>query len=334
MAIDRRFYASQTGMTLGAIAQALGLDPRNYPDREITGISSFQAASPNDLCFFESQEFPAEANTQWAQGGCLVSVSLAAQYPHLPQLLGVEEPKARFFALANGLVVPKETGDNSGAATVHDSASVGANCVIGEGAVIGPRTRIGANSVIGPGVQIGADCQIGAHVSLSFSLIGNGVRLSSGARLGESGFGLMTDEEGPKDIPHFGRVIIQDAVTIGANSCVDRGMLGDTVIGEGSKIDNLCHIGHNTHIGRQVVMAAFAGISGSVTIGDNVQMGGRVGLIDHLTVGENAQIAAGSAVLNSVPADEVWAGMPAKPIKTWQRELVWVKRNAKREGET
>ena len=165
-------------------------------------------------------------------------------------------------------------------------------------------------------------------------MIGNGVRLLSGARIGESGFGLMAGETGPEDIPHFGRVIIQDAVTIGANSCVDRGMLGDTVIGEGTKIDNLCHIGHNTHIGRHVVMAAFAGISGSVIIGDNVQMGGRVGLVDHLTVGENAQIAAGAAVLNSVPADEVWGGMPAKPIKTWQRELVWVKRNAKSRGET
>jgi UDP-3-O-[3-hydroxymyristoyl] glucosamine N-acyltransferase len=161
-------------------------------------------------------------------------------------------------------------------------------------------------------------------------LIGDGVRIFSGAVIGEAGFGLAAGKGQATLSPHVGRVIIQNGVTIGANSCIDRGLFDDTVIGEGTHIDNLCHIGHNCRIGSHVVMAAFAGVSGSSEVGDGVQFGGRVGLKDHVHVGAGARIAAGAAVLSDVPAGETWAGYPAKPIRGWMRELAWLSRAAQK----
>ena len=332
MAVDQRFYITREALTFGSIIDRLGLPARDGSDRSITGIASYEAAGGGDLCFFEGSDPSLKSALPWQQGACLVNRAVASRFPHLPQLIGVADPRTSFLDISATAYAAK-TGSYSGCpASVHETSLIGENCVIGDGAAIGHHTQIGANCVIGPGVQIGANCRIGANVTITFALIGNEVCLLAGARIGESGFGLAASPSGLRNIPHFGRVILQDNVTIGANSCIDRGQLGDTIIGEGSKIDNLCHIGHNSQIGRQVVMAAFAGISGSVRIGDNVRLGGRVGLIDHLTVGKDAQIAAGSAVLNHVPAGETWAGMPAKPIRTWQRELVWLKRQAGRVG--
>ena len=337
MPVDQRFYLARETLTLGSIIDRLGLDPshaaHNHAEREIMGIASFEAAGPHDLCFYEGDDLPATGRAPWAQGACFVTEKLAARLKNVPQLIGVSDPRQSFLELSSTVFKPRQSFKETGMATVHESALIGARCVLGAGVAIGEGTQIGANCVIGPGVQIGQNCHIGANATISFALIGNHVCLLAGARIGEAGFGVAGTATGLRDVPHFGRVIIQDNVTIGANSCVDRGQLDDTLIGEGTKIDNLCHIGHNTQIGRNVVMAAFAGISGSVKIGDNVRMGGRVGLIDHLTVGDNAQIAAGAAVLNNVPAGETWAGMPAKPIKAWQRELVWLKRRAGREGD-
>lgn len=138
---------------------------------------------------------------------------------------------------------------------------------------------------------------------------------------------------GPVDVPHFGRAIIQDGVSIGAGVTVDRGLFGDTVVGELTKIDNLCQIAHNVTVGRGVIIAAFGGVSGSTTIGDGVMMGGRVGVADHRQIGRGAILAAGSAVMHDVPAGERWAGYPAKPMRQWLREVAWLgKANGKRNG--
>jgi UDP-3-O-[3-hydroxymyristoyl] glucosamine N-acyltransferase len=202
--------------------------------------------------------------------------------------------------------------------------------VIGEGALIGRGTRIGANSVIGPGVQIGRDCAIGPNVTVMCALIGDRVKLLSGARIGEAGFGAAGSATGPLDVPQLGRVILQDGVTVGANSCIDRGAYDDTVVGENSKIDNLVMIGHNCVIGRNALIAAHTGISGSVTVGDNVMFGGKAGIGDHLSIGEGARVAAGAGVLADIPAGETWSGYPAKPIRQFLRETVWLARQATR----
>src|SRR5262249_35122936 len=151
---------------------------------------------------------------------------------------------------------------------------------------------IGPAVVIGPDVRIGRDCAIGAGVTVSHALIGDRVVLYPGARIGQDGFGYLPSPKGHGKIPQIRRVIIQDDVEIGANSTIDRGSVRDTVIGEGTKIDNLVHIAHNVEIGRHCLLAAFAGISGSVVIGDFVAMGGRVGIIDNVKIGTGAMLAA------------------------------------------
>jgi UDP-3-O-[3-hydroxymyristoyl] glucosamine N-acyltransferase len=164
---------------------------------------------------------------------------------------------------------------------------------------------------------------IGANASIAFALIGDRVNIYAGARIGEAGFGAAGASTGPVDVPQLGRVIIQDGVTIGANTCIDRGAYDDTVIGENSKIDNLCMIGHNCIIGRNTLMAAHTGLSGSVTVGDNVMFGGKAGVGDHISIGQGARVAAGAGVLADIPAGETWSGYPAKPIRQFLRETIW-----------
>lgn len=214
-------------------------------------------------------------------------------------------------------------------AHVEAGAIIEAGAVIGAHAAIGSGTVIAANAVIGRSSQVGRDCYIGPHCSIQYALIGNGVIIHAGARIGQDGFGFAGGARGPERVPQIGRVIIQDNVEIGANSTVDRGALADTIIGENTKIDNLVQIAHNVRIGRNCVIAGLSGISGSVVVGDNVMMGGGVGLADHLTIGAGSQLAARSGFMHDVPAGEVWAGYPAKPMKEAMREFALLKKLAK-----
>jgi UDP-3-O-[3-hydroxymyristoyl] glucosamine N-acyltransferase len=205
--------------------------------------------------------------------------------------------------------------------------------VIGDGAQIGAGTVIGSGAVIGPGVAIGRDGEIGPRAVIGFALIGDRVRIYAGAVIGEAGFGATPGPTGLIDIPQLGRVIIQDGVTIGAGTCIDRGAFDDTVIGENTKIDNLVQIAHNVRVGRNCVMAAHTGISGSVTIGDGAQFGGKAGVADHLDIGQGARVAAGAGVMKDIPPGETWGGVPARPVRTWMRETAWLSKMAQRRGE-
>jgi UDP-3-O-[3-hydroxymyristoyl] glucosamine N-acyltransferase len=215
-------------------------------------------------------------------------------------------------------------------AVLEPDVELGPGVVIGSGAQIGRGTRIGAQSVIGPGVTIGRDCEISANVTIGFALIGDRVRILAGTVIGEAGFGATAGPRGLIDIPQLGRVILQDGVSIGANACVDRGAFDDTVIGENTKIDNQVQIAHNVRVGRNCVMAAHSGISGSVTIGDGVQFGGRAGVADHVTIGDGARVGAAAGVMKDIPAGETWGGMPARSIRRWMRETAWLARMANR----
>jgi UDP-3-O-[3-hydroxymyristoyl] glucosamine N-acyltransferase len=182
--------------------------------------------------------------------------------------------------------------------------------------------------VVGRNSQIGRNAYVGPNATVQYALIGNNVIIHAGAKIGQDGFGFVAGRGGPERIPQIGRVVIQDNVEVGANSTIDRGAMADTVIGENTKIDNLVQIAHNVRIGRGCIIAGLTGISGSVTIGDNVLMGGGVGLADHVVIGDRAQLAARSGFMHDVPAGEVWAGYPAKPMKEAMREFAMIRRLA------
>jgi UDP-3-O-[3-hydroxymyristoyl] glucosamine N-acyltransferase len=205
--------------------------------------------------------------------------------------------------------------------------------VVGAGARIGAGTEVGPNCVIGPGVAIGRRCRIGAGAVIGFALLGDEVRIFAGVVIGEPGFGVAATGADVVDVPQLGRVIIQDRVTVGANTCIDRGAWDDTVIGENTKIDNLVQVAHNVRIGRNCIFAAQAGISGSVVIGDGAMFGGRAGVTDHIEIGAGARIAAAAGVMKNVPAGEVWCGTPARPLRRFMRETAWLAKSAQARGE-
>lgn len=214
-------------------------------------------------------------------------------------------------------------------AALEDNVVVEAGAVIGANVAIGSGTYIGPNATIAANCQIGRNCSIGPSTSMQYCLLGDDVIVHTGARIGQDGFGFVPGKDGLNKMPQLGRVIIQNNVEIGANTTVDRGTLDDTVIGEGTKIDNLVQIGHNVVIGRNCAVAAFTGMSGSSVIGDGCLIGGRVGIADHITIGNGVQLAATSSVMNDIPDGEKWAGTPAQPLKAFFREQATLRRMAK-----
>jgi UDP-3-O-[3-hydroxymyristoyl] glucosamine N-acyltransferase len=213
-------------------------------------------------------------------------------------------------------------------ARVDPSSEIGPFAFIGDGVEIGARCRIGAHATIEAGVVIGEDCRIGAGAVISHALIGAGVYVHPGVRVGQDGFGLTQTAEGLISIPQIGRVVIGDNVEIGANSTIDRGALGDTVIGAGSRLDNLVHIGHNVKIGRCCVIVAQVGIAGSTTLEDFVQVGGQAAIAGHLTIGTGAQICGKAGVISDLDPKVVVFGIPAQPKTQYFRQLAWVRRMA------
>ncbi len=230
-----------------------------------------------------------------------------------------------------------ETG-TSPTASVHPSARlepgvvVDPGAVIGRGAEIGAGTIIGPNAVIGPGVRIGRDGSVGASTTIAAALIGDRIIIHPGAHIGQDGFGFALGARGHLKVPQIGRVIIQNDVEIGAGVTIDRGANRDTVIGEGAKIDNLVQIGHNVVIGRHAVLVAQSGVSGSSAIGDFAALGGQAGIAGHLTIGAGAQVAAAAGVMTDIPAGERWAGVPAKPVRKFFREVAAITRLADRDA--
>jgi len=326
--IDPRFYAAAGPLKLAALFPDCEL---RGGDRDVTGVAPIDRAGPDDLCFFEGK---LKGALETRAGAIVLKRALADAAPATASLVLSTHPRAQFAIAARRLVAERTLGRGSPAnapdAQLEPGVGIGPNAVIGQGVAIGQGAEIGANAVIGPGVRIGRRSKIGANAVVGFSLIGDDVNILPGAMIGQAGFGIAGGPTGPVDVPHFGRVIIEDRVTLGALCAVDRGLFDDTILSEDCKIDNLTHIAHNVVIGRQTMIAAFGGIAGSTTIGDGAVLGGRVGVADHLTVGAGARIGAGSAVLTSVPAGETWSGHPARPLRQWLRQTAWLARAAGR----
>lgn len=203
-----------------------------------------------------------------------------------------------------------------------EDVHIAENVIVRANAVIGKGSRIGAACVISDNVQIGENCLLHPNVTLYANVtLGHRVILHSGCVIGSDGFGYASSPRGAVKVHHLGSVRLGNDVEIGANTCIDRGTLSDSVIGDRTKIDNLCQIGHNVQIGTDCLIAGRAGISGSVTIGNRVIMGGSVLIADHITIGDGVTLAGGTGVSKNIPAGETWGGVPAVPFKKWVRGL-------------
>ncbi len=340
------FFPHGPGLTIEEIVALTGAAVRGTPvlDGRLDNIASLDRAGPRDLAFIDSNKFIPQLATLRA-GACLSTAKFAEHVPARVAVLIVADPYRALVAVAEVLFPQAmrpsslfERSDSREGAIVHESARLENGVVVDPGAVIGPRaeigagTVIGATAVIGRDVRIGRDCVVGPGASVTHALIGDRVILHAGCRIGQDGFGYLPGKKGHRKIPQLARVIIQDDVEIGANSTVDRGGIRDTVIGEGTKIDNLVQIAHNVTIGRHCLFAAQVGISGSSTIGDHTMLGGQVGIADNVLIGEGVQLAARSAVFYEVPAGSRWAGTPARPAREWLRGEALLQKMARRDA--
>ena len=339
------FYERAGPFSLAELAEALGaaLGGSADPNRSISNVMPLDQAAPMDLSFFDNRKY-LDLLAKTDAGACLVAKEFVDRVPAETVVL---ETPAPYKDLAKALsmfypdaVRPKVTsvGQQATCDPVHPSAVIEPGATIEIGAIVGPEAHIGSGTVVASGavigyrVYIGRDSFIGPNVSIVHALLGNRVIIHSGVQIGQDGFGFAMGPQGHQKVPQVGRVIIQDDVEIGANSTVDRGALNDTIVGEGTKIDNLVQIGHNVVIGRHCVLVAQTAIAGSTVLEDFVAMGGQSGVGGHVRVGAGAQIAAGSKLRDSIPAGAKYAGYPARPLAEWGREIALLKRMTKRKG--
>jgi len=331
---DPRFYDNKGPFSLKRICEVVGAGAPADGDALVHDIASLDGAGPAHLSFFTGAG-AAEQFASTQAGFCFVSKNEKRPAPQGCVTVPCASVQHAFAAAATLFYPQSGLAQWAQADAIHPTARIGEGAVLAPGVVLGPdveigvRTRIGPNTVIARGVAIGRDCEIGSNVSISHAYLGDEVLILPGAQIGGPGFGFASSPKGHVKIPQLGRVILQDRVEIGLCTAIDRGALGDTVVGEGTKIDNLAQIAHNTKIGRHSVIAGHAGIAGSSEIGDFVIVGGQVGIADHVRIGDGARLAARAGVIGYLPGGQDYGGMPAKPIREWARELAAVKMLAK-----
>lgn len=327
---DRRFFRRSGPFALGQIAAHVDAD---LPTPEsssfmVQDVASLDSAKSGDLSVFYDSKHAERFSASHA-GVVITTQSLSGREHNGSLLLIVNDPRLAFAQIGH-LFYPQDAllpGAHA-SATIDPTAKIGTGTEIGAGAVIGANVSIGArcligsNAVIGSGTEMADDCSIGANTSISYAMIGNRVRIGSNVSVGGEGFGFVAGSKGILRVPQLGRVVIEDGVEIGDNCAIDRGTMGDTVIGAGTAIDNLVQIAHNVRIGKFCAIAGQTGLAGSATIGDFVMIGGAVAIKDHVTVGSHARIAGRAGVMRDIAPHETVAGLPAVPVRQWHRQTL------------
>jgi UDP-3-O-[3-hydroxymyristoyl] glucosamine N-acyltransferase len=314
---------SRRSLTATEIAALTGGRLFGPGDVTVAAIAPLDRAGPGDLSFLASARYVPYLEA--ARAGIVLCAEAFAETPGAPHAarIIVPDPHAALLAVLDVLYpAPAGTAGVHPTAVIgpgagwSDPVAIGPYVVLGRDVRLGRNVRLGAHCVLGDGVSIGDDSELFSHVTCyPGTSVGRGVRLHSGVRLGGDGFGYVPGRDGAphRKIPHVGRCLIGDEVEIGMNSCVDRGSVDDTVIGDGTKIDNLVHIAHNVRVGKRCLILALAGIAGSSRLEDDVLIGGEVGISDHVTIGRGARVLVQAGVIGDVaPGATVW-GTPARP---------------------
>ncbi len=340
MVADPRFHPAGPPLTLAeAAALAGGELVGGDPARVVSGVGPLDGAGAGEISFLDNRRYAGQLAATRA-----AAVVLAAEFaPKLPEgvaAIVTGQPYLGFARIARRLHPrPAPRPGIHSSAVVDATARIGEGCevgplaVIGVGAEIGPGCVIGPHAVVGEGVVLGEGCRVGAHASVSHCLAGRFVVLHPGARIGQEGFGFAVTPEGRfETMPQLGRVILGDFVEVGANACVDRGSQADTVLGAGTRLDNMVQIGHNVRTGQGCVLVAHVGIAGSVTLGNGVQLGGQAGVAGHLTIGDRARVGAQSGVMGDVPAGSDVVGSPAWPARETLRAFAALRRLGQKAG--
>ena len=333
---DPRFFDRAGPFRLEEVAARAGALLAGDGAKLIEDVAPLASAGPGHVAFFEDRKRRADLAVSHA-GAVLVRDDDRALVPEGIVPLVTTEPY-RAYARVAELFYGDGAGPPTGVhprAAVDPSARLGADVTVAAGAVVeadaelGDGCRIEANAVVGRRCILGPDCRVGPGASLAFALVGARTTIHAGARLGQDGFGFALGLEHGK-VPQLGRVLVGDDVEIGANTTIDRGALGDTVIGSGTKIDNLVQIAHNVVVGEHCVIVAQSGISGSTELGHHVVVAAQCGVTGHLTIGPGARLAARTAVIGDLDGDADYGGAPAVPAQEWRRQLVALRRLGRR----
>ncbi len=313
-------------LTAATVAEHLGGQILGDPATPLSGFAPADKARPGDLTFAENATYFGRARLS-AASAILIDNDFGTASKTL-----IRVPSARIaFARVLPLFFPEPQlppGIHPSAAIaptakIDSSAHIGAHCVIGDGVVIGPRCVLHGGNHLGPGCVVGPDSQLFPSVILyPRTQIGQRVRIHAGTVVGSDGFGYVLDNGLHRKVPQVGQVIVQDDVEIGANVTIDRGALGPTIIGRGSKVDNLVQIAHNVSVGEHCLVIAQVGIAGSTKLGNYVSIGGQAGLSGHLKIGNRVSVAAQSGVMHDIPDGEKWFGYPAQPDRQNKRQIL------------
>ena len=336
--IDSNFYENTGPYTAAQLSKMMSADIVNCdPNKEIIGIAPLHLATASHLTFYHNPKYIHLLDSTQA-GLCIIHPNSQDQAPDHLGLLLSKTPYRTYAQVAGIFYQPKpsqpmgihSTVTIAATAKIGKHCSIGPFCVIGEDVEIGDHCLLEAHVVIHNNVKIGNHCYFGSHSVVSHSILGQNVYIKCGAKIGQKGFGFDMSADGHFSVPQLGRVIIEDDVEVGANTTIDRGASGDTIIHKGVRIDNLCQIGHNVDLGDYSILVSQTGISGSTKFGKGVIAGGQTGFSGHLVIGDNVRIAAKSGVIRNIEPNTTVMGYPAISQRDFFKQQVYLNRLIKK----